>query len=102
VPFAEGPVWCPDGTVVATSVAEGALYRITPATTIEHGIRVVDPDGTVIDFLALDGDGLTTNCCFGGPELRTLFVTDAIPGRVLAFDRMPQPGLPLPAWPGVL
>ncbi len=28
IPFAEGPVWCPDGTVVATSVAAGALFRV--------------------------------------------------------------------------
>ncbi len=28
--FPEGPVWCPDGTVVCTSVAEGALYRVWP------------------------------------------------------------------------
>jgi gluconolactonase len=27
----EGPVWCDDGTLVVTSVAEGALYRIWPA-----------------------------------------------------------------------
>src|SRR5438093_9242769 len=30
IPFAEGPVWCPDGTVIVTSVAEGALYRVWP------------------------------------------------------------------------
>src|SRR5258707_569198 len=29
--FPEGPVWCSDGTVVCTSVPEGALYRIWPA-----------------------------------------------------------------------
>jgi gluconolactonase len=73
--------------------------RFYVASTIEHGIRVVDPDGSIVDFLSIDGDGLTTNCCFGGPDLRTLFVTDAIPGRVVAFEGMPAPGLPLPAWP---
>ena len=30
VPFGEGPVWCEDGTLVVTSVAEGALYRVEP------------------------------------------------------------------------
>jgi gluconolactonase len=29
---AEGPVWCPDGTLVATSVDEGVVYRVEPAT----------------------------------------------------------------------
>src|SRR4051794_6436807 len=32
IPFAEGPVWCPDGSVIVTSVAEGALYRVWPDT----------------------------------------------------------------------
>src|ERR1700722_9685060 len=30
IPFSEGPVWCPDGTLVVTSVAAGALYRVWP------------------------------------------------------------------------
>ena len=77
--------------------ADGRFYV---ASTMEHGIRVVDPDGTIVDFLAIDGDGLTTNCCFGGDDLRTLFVTDALPGRVVAFEGMPTAGLPLPPWPG--
>ena len=47
-----------------------------------------------------EGEGLTTNCCFGGADLRTLFVTDALPGRLVAFEGMPAPGLPLPVWPG--
>jgi gluconolactonase len=76
--------------------ADGRYYV---ASTIEHGVRVVDSDGTVVDFLAIDGDGLTTNCCFGGPDLRTLFVTDALPGNVVAFEGMPTPGLPLHSWP---
>jgi gluconolactonase len=74
--------------------------RAYVASTIEHGVRVVDPEGTVVDFLEIDGSGVTTNCCFGGPELRTLFATDAIPGHVVAWEQLPTPGLPLPSWPG--
>ena len=74
--------------------------RFYVASTIEHGVRVVDPDGTVVDFLPIDGEGLTTNCCFGGDDLRTLFVTDAVPGDLVAFEGMPTAGLPLPVWPG--
>jgi gluconolactonase len=77
--------------------ADGRYYV---ASTSDHGVRVVEPDGTVVDFLAIDGDGLTTNCCFGGEDLRTLYATDAIPGRVVAWEGMPTPGLPLPPWPG--
>jgi gluconolactonase len=77
--------------------ADGRYYV---ASTIEHGVRVVDADGSIVDFLALDGDGLTTNCCFGGADGRTLFATDALPGRVVAWEHMPTPGLPLHLWPG--
>jgi sugar lactone lactonase YvrE len=69
------------------------------ASTIEHGIRIVDRNGSILDFLPIDGNGVTTNCCFGGPDLRTLFVADALPGNLVAFSGMPTPGLPLPTWP---
>ncbi len=77
--------------------ADGRAYV---ASTIEHGVRVVDPDGTTVDFLEIEGNGLTTNCCFGGDDLRTLYATDALPGRVVAWEHMPTPGLPLRTWPG--
>jgi sugar lactone lactonase YvrE len=63
-------------------------------------VRVVDPTGNELDFLALAGDGVTTNCCFGGPDGRTLFATDAIPGRVVVWEGLPHPGLPMHTWPG--
>ncbi|MBV8950386.1 MAG: SMP-30/gluconolactonase/LRE family protein [Actinobacteria bacterium] len=75
---------------------EGRFYV---ASTTEHGVRVVEPDGTEVEFLSLEGDGLTTNCCFGGDDGRTLFATDAVPGHVVAWEGMPTPGLPLPRWP---
>jgi len=74
--------------------------RFYVASTIEHGVRVVDRDGTVVNFLEIEGDGLTTNCCFGGDDLRTLYVADAIPGNLVAFEGMPTPGRELPVWPG--
>ena len=76
---------------------EGNYYC---AATVDHGVRIVDPSGKELDFLSLDGDGVTTNCCFGGADGRTLFATDAIPGRVVAWEGLPHPGLPLHAWPG--
>jgi gluconolactonase len=75
---------------------EGRAYV---ASTMEHGVRVVEPDGTIAEFWPIDGEGLCTNCCFGGDDLRTLFVTDAIPGTVVAFEGCPAPGLPLTAFP---
>ena len=40
------------------------------------------------------GDPLTTNICFGGPDLRTAYVTCSGTGQLVAFDR-PQRGLQL-------
>jgi gluconolactonase len=76
--------------------------RFYVAATADHGIRVLDPDGTEVDFLAIPGRGVTTNCCFGGDDLRTLFATDGIPGQVLAWEGMPTAGLPLHPWPAPL
>lgn len=73
--------------------------RFYVASTVEHGVRVVEPNGEVVDFLHIPGEGLTTNCCFGGADLRTLFATDGLPGRVVAFEGMPTPGLALVPWP---
>jgi gluconolactonase len=75
---------------------DGRLYV---AVTGDHGIRVLEPDGTEAEFLEIPGQGVTTNCCFGGDDLRTLFVTDAIPGSVVAWEGMPTPGLALTPWP---
>jgi sugar lactone lactonase YvrE len=74
---------------------EGRYYV---ASTIEHGVRVVD-DGREVDFLEIEGEGVTTNCCFGGADGRLLFATDAVPGRVVVWENMPTLGLPIHAWP---
>jgi gluconolactonase len=77
--------------------ADGNFYV---AATADHGVRVVDPGGKELEFLAIGGSGVTTNCCFGGSDLRTLFATDAVPGRVVAWEGLPTPGAPLTPWPG--
>jgi gluconolactonase len=101
----------PDGSrewvieVLGRGVGDGFCVdvdgRYYVASTSDHGVRVVDPDGKVVDFLEIPGKGMTTNCCFGGPDLRTLYATDALPGNVVAWEGMPTPGLPLHAWPGL-
>lgn len=75
---------------------DGRLYV---ANTAAHGIRVYEPDGVEVEFLAIPGRGVTTNCCFGGRDGRTLFATDGIPGQVVAWEGLPTPGLPLHPWP---
>jgi sugar lactone lactonase YvrE len=75
---------------------DGRLYV---CTTRDHAVRVFEPDGTEVDRLELPGEGLVTNCCFGGDDGRTLFVTEGVPGSVVAFAGLPTPGLPVHPWP---
>jgi gluconolactonase len=72
--------------------------RYYVAATVEHCVRVFEPDGSLVEILEIEGSGLTTNCCFGGDDGRTLFATDALPGRVVAWESMPAPGLPMTPW----
>ncbi len=82
-----------DGFAIDT---EGFVYA---CTTRDHVVRVIDPaDGRQVDQLEIDGVGLVTNCCFGGPDNRTLYATDAIPGTVVVWEGLPHPGLPLTPW----
>ena len=82
--------------------AQGRLYVATPA---DRGVRVFE-DGREVDFLPAPGgerlkDGeifWSTNCCFGGADLRTLFLTTGCPGHLIAFEAMPTPGLPVKPW----
>lgn len=89
--------WAGDGFCVDV---DGNFYV---AVTIDHGIRVVDPNGKDLDFLPIPepagGMGITTNCCFGGPDGRTLFATDAIPGDLVVWPDMPVAGRPVHPWP---
>ena len=65
-------------------------------------LRVLEERRFPVEELRLsDAPVPATNCCFGGPDLRTLFVTAAAsPGTVHAFTGMPSAGLPLHLWPG--
>ncbi len=61
------------------------------ATLMGGGITAISPDGEQVEFHAT-GDVLTTNICFGGPNLATAFVTLSASGR-LASMPWPRPGL---------
>jgi gluconolactonase len=62
-----------------------------PAKDKKGGIYVFTPDGRLLTFLSVPRDEVT-NCAFGGPDLRSLYITGggtlysirtATPGRVL-------------------
>jgi gluconolactonase len=81
------------GYQLLDSLAVDADGNVCVATLLNGGVSVVSPDGELIDFVATD-DILTTNVCFGGPDLRTAYITLSGTGRLLAAE-WPRPGAPL-------
>lgn len=75
------------------SLAVDSAGYVCIATAGLGGILVLAPDGSSSEQLALP-DPLTTNICFGGPELRTAYVTLGLSGRLVACE-WPRAGLPL-------
>jgi gluconolactonase len=75
------------------SLAVDGAGNVCVATLVAGGITTIAPNGDVVDF-ASTGDPLTTNICFGGPDLRTAYVTCSGTGQLVAFD-WPRPGLRL-------
>ena len=63
------------------------------ATLVNGGITVISPDGASVEHVPT-GDPLTTNICFGGPDLRTAYITLTGTGKLAAMD-WPRPGLKL-------
>lgn len=51
------------------------------------------PDGSELEFISMP-DVYTTNLCFGGPGLKTAFVTLSTTGKLVSIE-WPQPGMPL-------
>jgi gluconolactonase len=75
------------------SLAVDAAGNVCVATLINGGISVLSPTGGEPRFVSMS-DPLTTNICFGGPNLTTAFVTLSSIGELVAFD-WDGPGLPL-------
>jgi len=82
-----------NGYQMFDSMAIEACGNICQATLISGCITVIDPSGKIIDTFAT-GDKSTTNIAFGGPELRTAYITLSDSGKVVSVD-WPRPGLPL-------
>jgi gluconolactonase len=81
---------------------EGRLYvaaglnkpnALEPAKDKKGGIYVFTPEGKLLTFLPVPRDEVT-NCAFGGPDLRTLYITG---GGTLYSIRTVTPGRVL--WP---
>lgn len=87
------PLACPGGYQLFDSLAVEASGNICVATLIAGGISVIAPDGKLVEYIET-GDGHTTNIAFGGPELKTAYITLSGKGELIAMD-WPRPGLPL-------
>src|SRR5690606_23534588 len=76
------------------SLAVDAFGNVCVATLLHGGISVIAPDGGLVTHVPLP-DRYTTNLCFGGKDLRTVYVTLSGVGKLIAIDDWPVPGLPL-------
>ncbi len=75
------------------SLAVEADGRICVATIQNGGITVIPPDSGAVEHVPMP-DPVTTNIAFGGPGLRTAFVTLSMTGRLVSTE-WARPGLPL-------
>ena len=78
------------GQQLLDSLAVDGDGRVCVATILNGGITVVDvnldeADPDYVRHIALP-DPIVTNICFGGPDLRTAFVTLSATGQVAAFE----------------
>lgn len=75
------------------SLAVEACGNVCVATLVSGCISVIAPDGRLVEQVPT-GDIVTTNIAFGGPELKTAYITLSGRGELVAMD-WPRPGLPL-------
>jgi gluconolactonase len=87
------PVCGLGGYQMFDSLAVEASGNVCVATLVSGCISVIAPDGTLVEQVET-GDRVTTNIAFGGPELKTAFITLSGRGELIAMD-WSRPGLPL-------
>jgi gluconolactonase len=75
------------------SLAVDANGDVCVATLLDGGITTLSvTDGPPV-FVAMP-DRITTNICFGGPDLKTAYITLSSTGQLVSMD-WPVGGLPL-------
>ena len=81
------------GLQLFDSMAVDADGNVCVATIVNGGITVISPDGSSLDHVPMP-DPITTNICFGGPDLRTAYITLSSTGRLVSTTWR-TPGLKL-------
>jgi gluconolactonase len=83
----------PAGFTSFDSLAVERDGNICVASLVLGGINVIASDGAFVEFVAMP-DPITTNICFGGPDLATAYITLSSTGRLVCLP-WPRPGLRL-------
>lgn len=83
----------PTNFAMCDSLVVDCEGNVIVATLVNGGLTSFAPNGQATHYPC--PDILTTNACFGGPDLRTLYVTLSTTGRLIAFDNWPTAGLKL-------
>jgi gluconolactonase len=77
------------------SLAVDADGNVCVATLYSGCVSVVSPEGELLESVPVPEDDIfVTNICFGGPDLRTAYVTSSGHG-ILYSTPWPRPGLRL-------
>ncbi len=91
--FGPGRVVCNlQGYQLLDSLAVEACGKVCVATIINGGITAFDPNGGTEHFPF--PDLITTNICFGGPDMHDAWITCSSTGKLFKC-RWPRPGLKL-------
>lgn len=83
----------PQGYQRFDSMAVEECGNICVASLVYGGISVFSPDGELLEFWEAP-EPYCTNIAFGGPDMRTAFITLSGYGQLIAVD-WPRPGLKL-------
>ncbi|GJL88010.1 MAG: hypothetical protein DHS20C03_17190 [Minwuia thermotolerans] len=81
------------GHQLLDSLAVDSKGNVCVATIHNGGITVIPPDGSHYRHVPMP-DPITTNICFGGPDMKTAWITLSSTGKLVAMD-WPVPGLKL-------
>ena len=87
------PLYRPAGYKFFDSLGIEACGNICVATIGESGISVISPTGDLVEFVPTP-DPFTTNICWGGPDMRTAYITLSGTGQLITME-WPRPGLKL-------
>ena len=83
----------PFNFAMCDSLVVDAEGNVIVATLVNGGLTSISPSGETTHYPC--PDVLTTNACFAGPGLGTLYATLSTTGKLIAFDNWPTKGLKL-------